>query len=134
MILFVFYFWIGVTEPTTMDSLNYTYNPFGKRDPFQSLIFERGQRGPADQNPLLSYELSKFTLTGIIWGISNPKAIVVDGSGQGHVISRGMIMGVNKGKVVRILKNEVIVAEEIRNPLGQLIVNEYSLKLKTIER
>ncbi len=107
----------------------YTYNPFGKRDPFKSYISEKAVTAVDSSNPLLAWDLSRFTLTGVIWGIANPKAIVRDGGGRGHVISRGTRIGRNKGQVIRILKAEVVVQEEFRDPLGKLIVSEFALKL-----
>ncbi|MBN8554238.1 MAG: pilus assembly protein PilP [Deltaproteobacteria bacterium] len=122
----------GVSEvaPMAIDPLQYTYNPFGKRDPFRSFLLDRVMDKSSSADPLLNYDLSKFTLTGILWGVSNPKAIVKDGDGRGHIISRGTRIGRNKGQVVRILKEELVVAEEYRDPLGKLMVSEYSMKLE----
>ncbi len=120
--------------PVSDPNLTYTYNPFGKRDPFRSFISEKTLNMKDSKDPLLNFDLSKFMLTGIVWGISNPKAIVVDGEGRGHIISRGTRMGRNRGQVVRILKEEVIVAEEYRDPLGKLMVSETSLKLSKEDR
>jgi type IV pilus assembly protein PilP len=119
-----------VENPPTIDPLQYTYNPFGKRDPFRSFLLDRSGERASSSDPLLNYDLSKFTLTGILWGLSNPKAIVKDGDGHGHIISRGTRIGRNKGQVARILKEEVVVAEEYRDPLGKLMVSEYSMKLE----
>lgn len=112
------------------DSGIYSYNPFGRRDPFRALLLDQKAEGEKSKDPLLNYDLSKFVLTGIVWGLANPKAIVKDGSGQGHVINRGTRIGRNRGQVVRILKDEVVVAEEFRDPLGKLMVSEFSLKLQ----
>lgn len=115
------------------EMLTYTYNPFGKRDPFRSFLSDKAGKSSESRDPLLNFDLNKFTLTGILWGISNPKAIVVDGAGQGHIISRGTRIGRNKGQVIRILKDEIVVSEEYRDPLGKLMVTEQSLKLSKKE-
>ncbi len=112
-----------------VDPLAYTYNPFGKRNPFRSFLLDRTPETVQSTNPLLAYELSKFKLTGILWGVANPRAIVKDGANRGHIILRGTKIGINRGNVVRIMKDEVIVAEEFRDPLGKLIVIEHSMKL-----
>jgi type IV pilus assembly protein PilP len=119
----------AVAAPTA-EPMVYSYNPFGKRDPFRSFLSDRKFERESSKDPLLNYDLSKFTLTGIIWGVANPKAIVKDGGGLGHIISRGTRIGRNKGTVVRILKDEVVVSEEFRDPLGKLLVSEYSMKLE----
>jgi len=117
-----------------IDPFAYTYNPFGKRDPFESYIKTAGgKEAPVSPNPLLNYDLSKFRLTGVVWGMANPRAIVLDGAGKGHIITQGTRMGRNRGKVMRILKDQVVVAEEFRDPLGKLIVSEYSMSLNTEE-
>lgn len=115
----------------SVDPFAYSYNPFGKRDPFRSFLIDQKEAKEDISNPLLSYDLSKFVLTGIVWGITNPRAIVLDGGNKGHIIRRGTRIGRNRGRVVRILKNRVVIAEEFRDPLGKLIVSEYSMKLDT---
>lgn len=122
------------TVPPAEINLSYTYNPFGKRDPFRSFISEKGSTLKDSKDPLLNFDLNKFTLTGVVWGITNPKAIVVDGDGRGHIISRGTRIGRNRGQVIRILKEEVIIAEEYRDPLGKLMVSESTLKLNKEDR
>jgi len=117
-------------ETPVFDPFAYTYNPFGKRDPFESFVRNlREQERPASDNPLLNHDLSKFTLTGIVWGMANPRAIVRDGDGRGHIVSRGILIGRNRGRIVRILRDRLVVAEEFRDPLGKLIVSEYSMML-----
>lgn len=118
------------TLPNTEAANVYTYNPFGKRDPFKSFLSEKLADSEISKDPLLNFDLSKFALTGVLWGIANPKAIVRDGGGRGHIISRGTRMGRNRGQVIRILKDSVVVAEEFRDPLGKLMVSEYTLKLE----
>ncbi|PIR23928.1 MAG: hypothetical protein COV44_00515 [Deltaproteobacteria bacterium CG11_big_fil_rev_8_21_14_0_20_45_16] len=118
-----------------IDPFAYTYNPFGKRDPFESYIQSAGGNdAPVSPNPLLNFDLSKFRLTGVVWGMANPRAIVLDGNGKGHIITQGTRIGRNRGKVMRILKDQVVVAEEFRDPLGKLIVSEYSMSLNTEEK
>jgi type IV pilus assembly protein PilP len=112
--------------------VSYTYNPFGKRDPFRSFMMDRSEKQDQSEDPLLNYDLAKFSLTGIIWGVANPKAIVRDGGGRGHIISRGTRIGRNRGRVTRILKSEVVIAEEFRDPLGKLLVSEYRMKLEEL--
>lgn len=117
-------------EPAKTEGMVYTYNPFGKRDPFRSFLADRKYEKEQTKDPLLAFDLSKFTLTGIVWGVANPKAIVKDGDNRGHIISRGTRIGRNKGQVVRILKDELVVSEEFRDPLGKLLVSEFVMKLE----
>jgi type IV pilus assembly protein PilP len=118
-------------ELPAFDPFSYTYSPFGKRDPFETFVRAGDSERPASPNPLLNYDLDKFMLTGIVWGMANPRAIVRDGGGQGHIIGRGTRIGRNRGRVVRVLRDRVVVAEEFRDPLGKLVVSEYSMILET---
>lgn len=114
---------------TPVKTFEYTYNPFGKRDPFESFINTAKEERVISDNPLLNWDLNKFDLVGIVWGMANPRAIVRDGDGKGHIIRNGTRIGRNRGKVMRILKDRVVVAEEYRDPLGKLSVSEYSMML-----
>ena len=50
--------------------------------------------------------------------------------GKAIMVERGAFVGRNWGKIVRVGRDEVVIAEEYRDPLGKLIVNEFSMKLK----
>jgi len=122
-------------EVQTIDPFSYTYNPFGKRDPFESYLKQKSQEDqPKSSDPLLNYDLSKFKLTGVVYGMANPRAIVLDGDGRGHIIRIGTRIGRNRGRVMRILKDRVVVTEQFRDPLGKLIVTEYSMKISNDEK
>jgi len=124
------------TMPEVGDSkaFEYTYNPFGKRDPFESFLKGKKEERVISDNPLLNYDLGKFSLAGIVWGMANPRAIVLDGDRRGHIIRNGTRIGRNRGKVMRILKDRVVVAEEYRDPLGKLSVSEHSMMLNPEEQ
>jgi len=107
----------------------YSYNPVGKRDPFEVFALVETSVKDVPLTPLQRYSIDQLRLIGIIWGISNPRAMVQDPKGKGHVIKRGTLIGRNWGKVSRIKQDEVIVAEEYRDIDGRLVVNEISLKL-----
>ena len=107
----------------------YSYNPVGKRDPFEVFAVTDTIRPDVPLTPLQRFSIDQLRLVGIIWGISNPRAMVEDPRGKGHVLKRGTLVGRNWGKVSRIKQDEVIIAEEYRDIDGRLVVNEISLKL-----
>jgi len=124
----------AVPEVGDSKVFEYTYNPFGKRDPFESFLKGKKEERVLSDNPLLNYDLSKFSLVGIVWGMANPRAIVIDGDRHGHIIRNGTRIGRNRGKVMRILKDRVVVAEEYRDPLGKLSISEHSMMLNPDEQ
>lgn len=107
----------------------YSYNPIGKRDPFEVFALSPTLQPDVPLTPLQQFSIDQLKLVGIIWGISNPRALVEDPKGKGHVVKRGTLIGKNWGKVSRIKQDEVIIAEEYRDIDGRLVVNEISLKL-----
>ena len=108
----------------------YSYNPIGKRDPFRSfLAFETDDGRGAGRLPTQQYEIDQYQLTGIVWGIDRPRALVQDPDGMGHVLELGTYIGKNWGKVTQITSGEVIVTEEYQTLDGELVVNPQTLNL-----
>jgi len=55
--------------------------------------------------------------------------IVEDHTGKGHVITVGVFIGQNNGRVIRIEKDRVIIAEDIMDKSGKVKAAEIVLKL-----
>jgi type IV pilus assembly protein PilP len=118
-------------KPLTKD---YKYDLEGKIDPFSSLFKVKSQKKKKRKRypltPLEKRDISQFKLVGIILSAKGNKAIVKEASGKGYVISRGTYIGVNDGRVVRILKDKVICEEEVENLFGQTQMKSRILKLQ----
>jgi type IV pilus assembly protein PilP len=76
-------------------------------------------RPAEDLLPIQSFETSKFTVAGIIAGITENRALVIDPSGKGYVVQKGMLIGNNDGRVSRITSNSVEVVERYREDTGR---------------
>jgi type IV pilus assembly protein PilP len=112
----------------------YTYNPNNKRDPFQSFLVTASEDSLLDnipRTPLQKYEVGQYNLTGVIWGIDRPRALVEDPDGIGHVVEIGTYMGTKWGKVESIEEGVVIVTEELQTVDGQLVVKRQELRLES---
>lgn len=110
------------------------YKVEGKIDPFASILGE-GVSVLNDEKripltPIEKVDLSELKLVGIIFAPSGNKALVEDVSGKGFVIKKGTRIGINFGKVIKILKNSVLVKEEAESILGQITLVERELKLQ----
>lgn len=113
------------------------YDPKGKVDPFEPLFKEtpkvaevkkeRKKRTP--RTPLERIDISQLKLVGIILAESGNKALVEEASGKGYIIKIGTYLGTNAGKVVKIEKDTVIVAEEYEDVLGNVTVRNTEIKL-----
>ena len=114
-----------------------TYKVEGKIDPFAS-IFSDGSSAFANQNekrlipltPIEKVDLSQLKLVGIIFAPGGNRALVEDASGKGFIIKKGTRIGINFGRVIKILKNRVVVEEETESILGKttLVKKELSLQ------
>jgi type IV pilus assembly protein PilP len=119
-------------EAAEEDSIEpeYVYNPIGKRDPFRTFIATADEEEIRSPTPLQRYELEQYELTGIVWGVDRPRALVEDPEGMGHVIELGTYVGKKWGKVTQITSSQLVVTEEYLTPDGALVVNPIEIKLQ----
>ncbi len=90
----------------------YRYVPEGKTDPFESFItvkLNADAEGAA--SPLERFALSQLIVTGIIWQTDNARALVEDPAGKGYIVGVGAAIGKNKGRIIGIDDNRVLVKE-----------------------
>lgn len=112
-------------------ALEYSYNPIGKRDPFKessgsSQIVQLDRGGPLTQ-----FDIDQIKLVAVIWGISDPRGMVVLPDGKSYIVKRNTPVGRHYGKIARVTPTSVIVEEEFRGPLGDLQIKESKLLLHT---
>ncbi|MBC8431913.1 MAG: pilus assembly protein PilP [Desulfobacterales bacterium] len=124
-----------VQKLVVRDSTN-IYNPQGKLDPFEPLLKEKEvaavmprkkteKRKPL--TPLEKLDLSQLQLVGVIRSLSGNRALVEDATGKGYVVTKGTYIGTRSGKIVEILADRVIVAEEVENIYGKVSVQKRPL-------
>jgi len=107
-----------------------------RKDPFKPLVSDaknatqgvrRNRLGQA--LPILNYDLSQFKVTGIIVGLKENRAQVVDPTGRPYVVKAGMEIGRNLGRITRITPAYVEVFESYRDDSGKLVKNTVRLAL-----
>ena len=117
----------------------YFYNPEGKVDPFAPLFTAKKTPVPVQKKkkkrripktPLEKYDLGQLRLVGIIRSPSGNKALVEVASGKGYIVKEGTYVGVKSGKVVKIVKDSLIVEEEAEDLYGNVTINKRELKLQ----
>lgn len=77
-------------------------------------------RSMADLLPIQTFEVSKFKVAGIIAGLSENKALLIDPNGKGYVVQQGMLIGSNDGRITRITASSVEVVENFREDTGRI--------------
>ena len=100
-----------------------------KKDPFKPYATEptpvkaapiRVTEKAEDLLPIQRYEVSKFKLSGIIIGLKENTAMVVDPAGKGYVVKEGMLIGTNNGRITRISRTAIEVTEQFREDNGRI--------------
>lgn len=124
--------------PAAPVGVPFNYSPVGKRDPFHSYLADMAEQGLSKpQSRKLEeteqYEMDQYRLTGVITGISQPKAMVEDPTGRGHVLRIGARLGKNGGRVVRVSTTGIVILEETRDPTGKRVRLPVTLKLPQTE-
>lgn len=104
--------------PVTTESL-YSYNPVGKPDPFRPYVNEEVAATKKKEEkkkvtsifPLQREETEKFRIVGIAGDKNRMVAIAEDATKKYYPLFIGTHIGTNRGSVVEILPDRVIVEE-----------------------
>ena len=114
------------------------YNPLGKLDPFEPLFqpktiavaTKKRKRRRAPPTPLEKVSLGQLKLVAIIHTPNENKALVQEATGKGYIVKKGTYIGLNSGKIAQILKDSIIIEEEVEDVYGKVTVSKKSLKLQ----
>ena len=108
----------------------YHYDPTDKVDPFRSYVRRQVTFDPeGSASPLERFDLTQLAVMGIIWGLEEPRALVRDPTGKGYIVRAGTPIGKNKGRILRIEDNKVVVKETYLDHLDRATTKEVDLEL-----
>ncbi|UCD31086.1 MAG: pilus assembly protein PilP [Desulfobacterales bacterium] len=129
-----------LAEKPTVDTASLTdlYDPQGKLDPFEplfqakpiALAAKKKKRKKAPPTPLEKVSLGQLKLVAIIRTENANKALVQEATGKGYIVKKGTYIGLNSGKIIQILKDRIIVEEEVEDVYGKIAVSKKSLQLQ----
>lgn len=122
-------------EPLSMNTI--TADERKLIDPFEPAFRDKPDRVPAlkkrkkrvPRTPLEALDPSQLKLVGVMLSDKGNTALLEDASGKGYVIRKGSYIGMNAGKVVQILKDRVIIEEQIQDIHGKIIVQKREIQL-----
>lgn len=110
-----------------------------KKDPFRPFVqppppepkpmASQRQGKTAGLLPIQSYDVNKFKVSGIIVGLRENRALIIDPAGKGYVVKQGMAIGTNDGVIVKITSSYIEVAETYREDSGKLRKRNVKLSL-----
>jgi type IV pilus assembly protein PilP len=98
-----------------------------RKDPFKAFVVAKTQperkttsARTGELLPIQSYEVEKFKISGIIIGLKENRALVIDPSGKGYVVKQGMFIGDNDGRITKITATTIEVFESYRDENGRI--------------
>jgi type IV pilus assembly protein PilP len=127
---------ITAPEPKRMP-----YNPAGKLDPFAPLYKEEQEKeakkvvarpkGPErPRTPLEKLDLAQLKLTAIVSAGNERRALVEEVSGKGYVVEVGTRIGLERGKIIEIAPDRIIIEHEDEDDFGKASSKKRELKLQ----
>ncbi len=123
-------------------SVRAPYNPDGKIDPFRPLFQKEEREQPVKQTdtskkkperprtPLERLDLGQLKLVAVVYSNAMKKALVEEDSGKGYVLELGTSVGRERGKVIDIRNDRVIIEQEFEDDFGDQVVKQKELKLQ----
>lgn len=110
----------------------FIYDPKGRRDPFGPYVDPQEVTDGNFQGPLLPlqrFDIEELKLIGIMWNISEPKAMFVDPNAQIHVVGKDERIGRNNGYIAVIREGEVVIVEATRRK-GDMVYSSRVVRLE----
>jgi type IV pilus assembly protein PilP len=107
----------------------YTYNPNGRRDPFEPYRHDLADEGQI-QTPLMAYELQQLSVVAVVWHAMKRRALIADPRGETHVVREGSPIGKNDGLVIHIGDNIVLVKETYVDFAGEMTTKDVELRIR----
>ena len=113
------------------EDADFRYDPAGKPDPFQSFIraYVKAQETDSPTGPLEQFDLSQLSVSAVVWHTERRRALVNDPAGKGYIVSEGTPIGKNRGRVIRIDDNLVLVKETYVDFHGKATTKDIEMRL-----
>lgn len=108
----------------------YRYEAEGKRDPFRPFRISPKNNESEIGGPLEQFELEQLEVVAVVWSAQKPRAMVSDPSGGTYTIGVDSKMGKNKGRVIHIGDNLVLVKETYVDFAGERTTKDVELRIR----
>jgi type IV pilus assembly protein PilP len=117
------------------------YNPIGKVDPFTPLYKEetgkkaekvvvKPKKPERPRTPLEKLDLAQLKLTAVVTTADQRRALVEEASGKGYVVEVGTRIGLERGSVVEIDPDRIVIEHTAEDDFGKSISRKRELKLQ----
>ncbi len=118
------------------------YHYKGIVDPFLPLIKEdrkdssqksEGQpqkKKRTPRTPLEKIDLTQLSLTAIFKEQNRIKGLVEDPAGKGYIVTSGTYIGLDGGRITKVLDDRIIITENSLDVMGKPVTDKRELKLR----
>ena len=120
----------ALLEDPALAAPKYTYDPRGRRDPFQAYRHDLADDSERVQTPLMAYELQQLSVVAVVWDAKKRRALIADPRGETHVVKEGSPIGKNDGLVIHIGDNMVLVKETYVDFAGEMTTKDVELRIR----
>lgn len=117
-----------------------SYNPARRIDPFEPLIKDESGKYAGESlrssrrtslTPLEMLDLSQLKLTATIRTASGEyRAMLEESTSKGYLVGLGTYVGIHSGRVINIMKDRVIVEEEVEDDMGIVVTRKSEVKFQ----
>ena len=120
-----------VEKKDEVQSEFYAYNPQGRRDPFLSLVEIEKKKPPKKKgaSPIESFSVEEIKLLAIASDRDESYALILLPNQKTYTIRKGMVLGLEGGKVEEISADKVLVREYEKDYRGNLQPKDIVLEL-----
>ena len=117
----------AVQEPAPEATETFVYDPKGRVDPFVPLVEAKKQTGKkALIATLENYDSSDFKLIAIADKKNKRFGLLLTPDGKSFTVNEGTVLGLNKGKVIEISNDKLIILEYIGGLKPRKVILELS--------
>ena len=109
---------------------SYAYDPTDMRDPFRSFQYMNQEEPTGDFGPLADYELQQLSVVAVVWDTGKPRALLADPGGRSFIVHEGSQIGKNKGRIIHIGDNLVLVKETYVNFAGEQTTKDVEMRIR----
>lgn len=123
---------VKTSPEETVSAEGYVYKPGDRRDPFVPLIVPKKKvatKGIVRLGTLESYDISEFTLLAIAQKEGKYYALLLTPDNRSFTVSKGTIIGLNKGRVEELTDKKVVLVEYAKDFRGDTRPRNITLEL-----
>ncbi len=102
-----------------VEDQSFVYDASGKRDPFRPFDLSVKPNEDCEKFPLTCFDVGQLRLSTVLLSNEEPKAMVDDATGVGHIVRKGSKIGRNNGEVTEILADRIRIVETLVDVTGQ---------------